>query len=165
MTPLKTFTTPFPSYIYPQRQPFQQVLDLRALERGFDVGREPLLTRRNIIAQSQGTNSVHMAFQPGNKDQRRAKQGFDALMLELKAVPDENPKSLRGLLRKLIDMAAGGDIQALKEILNRVDGLPVQVVENLNENVNYVALMPQRVENMDAWLKQYDTPTKEITKQ
>ncbi len=106
-----------------------------------------------------------MAFQPGNKDQKRPKLCFDALMLEFKSVPDDDPKSMRGIVRKLIEMAAGGDIQAIKEVFTRIDGLPIQVVENLNENVNYVALMPTRLKTIDAWLTNYDPETKQLTKQ
>lgn len=104
-----------------------------------------------------------MAFQPGNKDQRRPKLCFDALMMELKDA--EEPKTLRGIMRKLIDMAAEGDIQAIKEVMNRIDGLPVQIVENLNENINYVALMPPRNPDMDSWLTQYAQQKQIPTKQ
>jgi len=103
-----------------------------------------------------------MAFQVGNKDQKRPKLCFDALMMELKEA--DEPKTLRGIMRKLIEMAASGDIQAIKEVMNRIDGLPVQIVETLNENVSYVALMPPKAENMDLWLKHY-APDQTLTKQ
>lgn len=104
-----------------------------------------------------------MAFQPGNKDQRRPKLCYDALMIEMKAA--EDTLGMRIIVRKLLTMAAEGDIQAIKEVMNRIDGLPVQIVENLNENINYVALMPPRNPDMDSWLTQYAQQKQVPTKQ
>jgi hypothetical protein len=109
-----------------------------------------------------------MAFQPGNKDQRKPKLLFDALMAEFKAVEavdPQAPRTMRSIARKLIAMADEGDIQAIKEVFNRIDGMPVQIVENINENINYVALMPPRAKTIDAWLTNFDPETKQLSKQ
>lgn len=112
-----------------------------------------------------------MAFTPGKSGnpggKAKEKLCFDALMIELKeaqAIDPSAPRTMRSIARKLIAMADEGDIQAIKEVFNRIDGMPVQIVENLNENVNYVALMPPKAENMDLWLKHY-APDQTLTKQ
>lgn len=69
-----------------------------------------------------------MAFTPGKSGNptgnRKEKLCFDTLMLVIK--DEDHPRSLRALMEKLYDMALGGDIQAIKEIANRIDGMPVQ---------------------------------------
>lgn len=108
-----------------------------------------------------------MGFQPGNTFGRggrvKEKLCFDALMQTINDT--DKPRTLRALMEKLYDMAIGGDIQAIKEVMNRIDGLPVQVIENLNENINYVALMPKHHKTIEAWLTNSDQETKALTKQ
>jgi hypothetical protein len=54
----------------------------------------------------------------------------DALRMELAALGEDDPKSLRGLARKLLDAASGGDntLAAIKEVADRLDGKPAQAV-------------------------------------
>lgn len=54
----------------------------------------------------------------------------DALRLEIAALSDEDPKALRGLARRLLDMASTGDqsLAAIKEVADRLDGKPAQAV-------------------------------------
>jgi hypothetical protein len=40
-----------------------------------------------------------------------------------------DPRHLRAIARKLIEMAEGGDLQAIKEVGDRLDGKPSQVIE------------------------------------
>jgi Recombination endonuclease VII len=53
----------------------------------------------------------------------------EAILLELQRAPgqpDDGPLDrLRLLARKLVDMAVAGDMQAIKEVLDRIDGKPV----------------------------------------
>lgn len=95
-----------------------------------------------------------MTFQPGNKGggKRREKQGFDALMLEMKAA--EDIRGMRVIVRKLLDMAALGDITAIREVLNRIDGMPVQQIDQNVEITRYVAELPPALSSTDEWLKQ-----------
>jgi hypothetical protein len=50
--------------------------------------------------------------------------------MELAALGEDDPKSLRGLARKLLDAASGGDntLAAIKEVADRLDGKPAQAV-------------------------------------
>jgi hypothetical protein len=47
--------------------------------------------------------------------------------MEICAVND--PRHLRATARKLIEMAEGGDLQAIKEVGDRLDGKCAQVIE------------------------------------
>jgi hypothetical protein len=49
------------------------------------------------------------------------------LRLEIRAGSD--PRRLRAIARKLIEMAEGGDLQAIKEVGDRLDGKCAQTIE------------------------------------
>jgi hypothetical protein len=51
----------------------------------------------------------------------------DALRMEIYACND--PRRLRAIARKLIEMAEGGDLQAIKEVGDRLDGKCAQAIE------------------------------------
>lgn len=111
-----------------------------------------------------------MAFTPGksgNPGGRPKEKPFhDVLQMELKAAGEDH-KALRAIARNIIKLAQQEDmlgLNAAREVANRLDGTPAQTIENLNENVNYVALMPPKAENMDSWLKHY-SPDQTLTKQ
>lgn len=57
----------------------------------------------------------------------RQKPFADALRLEISA--GNGPRRLRAIARKLIDMAEGGDLQAIREIGDRLDGKCAQTIE------------------------------------
>lgn len=75
-----------------------------------------------------------MAFekgQSGNPQGRAKDKPFrDALRMELAALGEDDPKTLRGLARKLLASAAEGDntLAAIKEIADRLDGKPAQAI-------------------------------------
>lgn len=61
--------------------------------------------------------------------QNKDKPFREALRIELAALQDDDPKSLRGLARRLIATAAGQDgTAAIKEIGDRLDGKPAQAI-------------------------------------
>ena len=93
-----------------------------------------------------------MTFQPGNKlgGKRKEKLGYDALMMEMKEA--EDLRGMRVLARKLLDLAASGDMQAIKEVFNRIDGMPVQQIDQNVDVTNYVAELPSTVPTTDEWL-------------
>ena len=93
-------------------------------------------------------------FQPGNPGggKRKEKLMFDALMLSLKRVDTENRPAFARIANKLVDMALDGDIQAIKEINNRIDGMPVQQIEQTTEH-KYVAELPSVIAKADEWLQ------------
>ncbi len=93
-----------------------------------------------------------MAFTAGNPGggRRKEKMGFDALMLEMKSA--EDIRGMRVIARQLLDLAAGGDLQAIKEVFNRIDGMPVQQIDQNVDVRSYVAELPSVMPNTSEWL-------------
>lgn len=93
-----------------------------------------------------------------------------AMMIELK-VRDagEDMKTLRRIAGGVIEDALGDDPQIRRDarnmIADRIDGKAIQQQELEVTDGQNVALMPKRVENMEAWLNQYAPNTQHPTKQ
>ena len=67
--------------------------------------------------------------QSGNPGGRPKEKPFaDALRMEI-ADAGEDHKSLRRVARALIKKAESGDIRAIRELADRLDGKPIQAVE------------------------------------
>lgn len=65
----------------------------------------------------------------GNANSGRREQPFlQALQMELKAAGKDMPQ-LRSIAKQLIDKADSGDMQAIVEFANRLDGKPRQQVD------------------------------------
>src|SRR5215472_480515 len=64
-----------------------------------------------------------------NAVSRRDKLYREALRMEL-AAAGEDLKKLREIARVHIEKAAGGDMQAIKELADRLDGRPAQILEH-----------------------------------
>ena len=62
--------------------------------------------------------------------QNKDKPFRDALRLELAALGEEDPKALRGLAKRLLDLASTGEqsLAAIKEVADRLDGKPAQAI-------------------------------------
>ena len=70
-----------------------------------------------------------MAGRPkGSRNKHSTRRFRDALRMEL-AGDDEDFKLLRKIAKGLIGRAAKGDIAAIREVANRLDGRPPQAVE------------------------------------
>lgn len=63
-----------------------------------------------------------------NSGKRKEKAFFTALQLELKAVESDDQRGLRKIARELMTKAEGGDLQAIKEIRDTLDGKPAQAI-------------------------------------
>ncbi len=97
-----------------------------------------------------------MTFQPGNNANtkgRKDKPFKDALAMELKAAGDDH-KALRRIAKSLIEQAQAGDIQAIKEVANRLDGMPLQQSE-LEVTQRFVAEVPDVIPDSAEWLKHH----------
>ena len=64
--------------------------------------------------------------QLGNQNAKKGKLFYDSLRL---ALVQEDRKSLRKITDKLVKAAEEGDAWAVKEIMDRMDGKPVQSTE------------------------------------
>ena len=62
----------------------------------------------------------------GNQNGKKGKLFYDALRI---ALVQEDRKKLRKITDKLIEAAENGDAWAVKEIMDRMDGKPVQATE------------------------------------
>lgn len=77
--------------------------------------------------------------------QNKDKPFRDALRMEAVAGEDDTPlpkRSLRALARKLLDEGANGDISAIREVADRLDGKVPQAVATIDEDENLVPLVP-----------------------
>jgi hypothetical protein len=71
-----------------------------------------------------------MAFQKGNKlGGRSADKPFtDALKMEIKAAGEDH-RALRTIARVLMKQAEEGNLTAIRELADRLDGKPIQQIE------------------------------------
>ena len=70
-----------------------------------------------------------MAGRPkGSRNKHSCKPFRDALRIEL-AAAGEDQKALRDVAKKLLKKAKGGDMAAIKEVADRIDGKTAQSVE------------------------------------
>ncbi len=69
-----------------------------------------------------------------NSGRKQEKPFKDALRLELAKLANDDQRGLRKIARSLIEAAEGGDMQAIKEFADRVDGKVAQAVIGDDEN-------------------------------
>lgn len=83
-----------------------------------------------------------MAFQKGKSGNingaRKAVIFYDSLMLALKRVPVNDPNAktaLQAIANKVVELAQSGDMQAIKYVMDRMDGSPTATVDmNISDN-------------------------------
>jgi len=81
--------------------------------------------------------------------------------MEIAAAGEDNPRALRKIAQKVLDLAASGDMQAIREIGDRLDGKPVQ--ENQTELTHrYVARVPEKAPDATEWQKTYSPDARTI---
>jgi hypothetical protein len=74
-----------------------------------------------------------------NSGRRQEKPFRDALRLELARVQDDDQRGLRKIARSLIEAAETGDLGAIKELADRVDGkVPQAVVGDEESPINVI---------------------------
>lgn len=80
--------------------------------------------------------------QSGNPGGRKSEKPWrDALMLAVnEATEDGDKKKLRKMADALVEQAIGGDVAAIKEIGDRIDGKPKQQIEHSGDAENPVAV-------------------------
>jgi hypothetical protein len=84
-------------------------------------------------------------YHPRNpRGQQRDRLYREALRLEL-AAAGEDLKKLREIAKVHIDMAAAGDMQAIKELADRLDGKPTQLLEHDSPDTPIIQFVRQIV--------------------
>ncbi len=77
---------------------------------------------KNITPESSDKGGA----QPGNQNAKKGKLFYDALRI---ALVQEDRKKLRNITEKLVKSAEAGEPWAIKEVMDRIDGKPVQSTE------------------------------------
>jgi hypothetical protein len=77
----------------------------------------------------------------------------EALRLEILNAKDDH-KALRRVARALIDKAGTGDVQAIKEVADRLDGKATIHVQSETTH-RYVARTPDKAPSTDKWQQQH----------
>ena len=99
--------------------------------------------------------------QSGNPGGRaKEKSWADAIRIAVnEAYEGGDRKKLRVLADRLVDKALEGEIAAMKEIGDRLDGKAAQSVEMSGEVApSYVVRLPEVIEDSDEWQKKYAPP-------
>lgn len=87
-----------------------------------------------------------------NKD----KPWADALRIAANREGEDGRKHLIAIAEKCVAAARTGDMMAIKEIGDRLDGKPSQAIEHAGEiEHRYVAEVPAVSANTEEWLQQY----------
>jgi len=80
---------------------------------------------KNITPESSDRGGA----QPGNQNAKKGKLFYDALRV---ALVQEDRKKLRNITEKLVKSAEAGEPWAIKEVMDRIDGKPVNTTELSN---------------------------------
>lgn len=84
-----------------------------------------------MAGEEQESVARKSGAQPGNKNQVRSKPWRDAID---RAIAQGDGKKLRDAAEKLLELAAAGDIGAIRELGDRIDGKAIQQIIGDSEN-------------------------------
>lgn len=95
-----------------------------------------------------------------SRGQQRDKPYRDALRMELAAAEaaGNDMRTLRSIARKHIALANRGDMAAIKELADRLDGKSAQAVETTGEVTHRYVIEAPAVLTSEEWEKKYGTP-------
>lgn len=79
-----------------------------------------------------------------NSGRKQEKPFRDALRMEL-AAAGEDHKALRRIARQLIASAEQGELQAIKELADRIDGKPAQAIIGGDEDDPPITVIERRI--------------------
>ena len=99
-----------------------------------------------------------MTFQPGQSGNpgglRKYKEFATALRMELAALGDGDQRGMRKVAASLINKALEGNIAAVKEIADRLDGKAIQQMQIEREDrIKFIAVVPEKSATTEEWLK------------
>lgn len=101
-----------------------------------------------------------MAGVKGRSGTNRSKDKpfVDALRMEI-AEAGSNHKRLRAIARKLLEKAEEGDMQAIAQVADRLDGKPAQESTIDITEHRYVARIPEKAKTATEWQQQHSPQT------
>ncbi len=99
-----------------------------------------------------------MTFKPGQSGNpgglRKYKDFATALRMELAALDDDDQRGMRKVAASLIREALKGNITAVREIADRLDGKAIQQHHvDMEERIKLIAVVPQKASSTEEWLK------------
>jgi hypothetical protein len=99
-----------------------------------------------------------MPFEPGNsgnpKGQIRAKEFAQNLRIAVAEAHAKGGTKLRALADKLVEEGLSGNVHALKEIADRLDGrVPQAITVDQEERIKFIAVVPQKASTTEEWLR------------
>lgn len=97
-----------------------------------------------------------MAGVKGRSGPKQEKPWRDALLKAVsKRAGKEGPQFLEKVADAVVQAAVTGDMQAAKEIGDRLDGKPRQEIEATVETNHYVVETPAQAKDSESWVKQH----------
>jgi hypothetical protein len=97
-----------------------------------------------------------MPFQPGNTLAKNGKhrEFAQALHIAVAEAYEKGGTKLRALADKLVEEGLSGNVHALKEIADRLDGrVPQAISVDREERIKLIAVVPQKASSTEEWLK------------
>lgn len=85
--------------------------------------------------------------QPGNQNARKSRLFEQALIREIKQrdLKDGDGETMRKLASVVLQKGLDGDLAAAREVVDRLDGKPAQVIQGDAENPLYVQEIERRI--------------------
>jgi hypothetical protein len=84
----------------------------------------------------------------------RAKEFAQNLRIAVSEAHAKGGTKLRALADKLVEEGLSGNVHALKEIADRLDGrIPQAISVDREERIKFIAVVPQKAESTEEWLK------------
>jgi hypothetical protein len=104
------------------------------------------------------TKDSKMTFKPGQSGNpgglRKHKEFANALRMELAALDHDDLQGMRKVAASLIREALKGNITAVKEIADRLDGrVPQAITVDQEERVKFIAVVPAKPATTAEWLR------------
>jgi hypothetical protein len=97
-----------------------------------------------------------MPFQPGNTLAKSGKhrEFAEALRIAVAEACEKGGTKLRALADKLVEQGLAGNVHALREIADRLDGrVPQAISVDREERIKFIAVVPQKAATTEEWLR------------
>ena len=101
-----------------------------------------------------------MPFAPGNsgnpRGQLKVKEFAQALRLAVNEAAEKGGTKLRALADKLVEEGLAGNVNAIKEVGNRLDGKPAQQVMlsgDEEDPIRYYVVLPKKAATTEEWME------------
>jgi Family of unknown function (DUF5681) len=113
------------------------------------------MEKQSVVLQNKDENMTFRPGQSGNPGGLRKYKDFaNALRMELAVLDDGDQRGMRKVAASLIREALKGNIAAVREIADRLDGKPIQQHQvDMEERIKLIAVVPQKAASTEDWLK------------